>query len=82
MKFLKENWWLIIVIFSIGGYFAKLQINVNSIDNKLDKQEFFNIRSQDSLKEVIRQKEQIIIQQKLKLPHGEISDTSKGGGKE
>ena len=64
-------------IFSIGGYFAKLQIEISDIHNKLDRQEFYTIRKEDSLKSVIEKLKVDNLQRKLKLPLG---DSSKGGG--
>lgn len=80
MSFLKSYWFLILFIFSVGGYFTKLQMQVNKIDTKLDRNEYLHDKQRDSLKRVIEEKEKIIIQQKLKLPHGTINDSSEKGG--
>ena len=76
MNWLKQNWWLIVFIFSLGVGYAKLQIEISDIHNKLDRQEFYSIRKEDSLKSVIEKLKVANLQRKL-MP---VSDSLNGGG--
>ena len=83
MKTILKYIGLAVLIFSIGGYFAKLQIQVNSIKDKLDKDEYYQTRKEDSLKTVIKELELQNIQRKLKMPVSiDTSDTKQGGVKQ
>ena len=83
MTFLKTYWFLILFVFSTGGYFYKLQTQVDSIKDKLDKDEYYQTRKEDSLKTVIKELELQNIQRKLKMPVSiDTSDTKQGGVKQ
>ena len=83
MKTILKYIGLAVLIFSIGGYFAKLQIQVNSINDKMDRSEYWQLRKEDSLKTVIKELELQNIQRKLKMPVSiDTSDTKQGGVKQ
>ena len=77
MTWLKQNWWLIVFIFSAGMAYAFQQVQIASINDKMDRSEYWRLRKEDSLKSVIEKLKLDNLQRKLKLPLG---DSSKGGG--
>jgi len=80
MKTILKYIGLVVLIFGIGGYFTKLQIEVNSINDKMDRAEYWQLRKEDSLKAVIKELELKSIQRKLKMPVSiDTSDTKRGG---
>ena len=81
MKTILKYIGLAVLIFSIGGYFAKLQIQINSIKDKLDKDEYYQTRKEDSLKTVIKELELQNIQKKLKMPVSIDTVHTKQGGR-
>jgi hypothetical protein len=67
MKLLKDYWFLIVFIFGLGGWVTKLQINIDVIENKMDRREYFNIREKDSLRALIRDNEIIRLKREVNL---------------